>query len=479
MLFPFDELSSSCDDGLTVIPAQDPKFIEALTSRSFIANFPSNKGTDLWPEAVVIANTTTAVQKTVQFCQRHGLRVSPRTGGHNWHAIFLQGKNTIILDVGGLNTVEFDEDTKTIIAGPAATSVNTQIPKEYFFPSGHCPSVPLGGFILGGGYGIGFPRYGMACSLVQGMEVVLASGEVRWVQGSDTDEVAKALMELVRGSYHHFPAVITKYQLRAHAAPKCVLSQSFLFAPSQWKLALQYGRDLAHRSTSDTSSIETAFVFCHCPPDLAKDIGAKIMVVLSLMVWSDDDEEATRQFLENQTKHFEGMAVPSAAGKLLNAHTVAEDVYGSLYPDARYITDGYFGDETYLDCPDETYFDLLQPLADSWLSEDNVLPGPYSHTLFVLCNKSLQKVNGCDLACGFVPSFEVMSYGIFDDDSKDGQVSDNIWKGFQGFQDEANTWTVLPEGNIRNGKTAFPSQSWEDLSSRLRLLDPTEIFKKK
>ncbi|KAL3913218.1 MAG: hypothetical protein SGILL_006579, partial [Bacillariaceae sp.] len=189
---PFEDLSSC--DGLTVIvaAARDPQFLEALRSRTFIQNFPTDQA--LYPDAVMVATTTEAVQAAVKFCGKHKLRVSPRTGGHNWYSIFLQGKGTVVLDVGDLNGAEFDSETETIIAECGAKSVNTKIPQEYFFPSGHCPTVPVGGFILGGGYGIGFPKYGMACSLVKGMEVVLPSGEIRWIKESDTDDIAKTLM---------------------------------------------------------------------------------------------------------------------------------------------------------------------------------------------------------------------------------------------------------------------------------------------
>jgi hypothetical protein len=53
------------------------------------------------------------------------------------------------------------------------------------------------------------------------MEVVLALGEVWWVE-SDTHKFSKELMGLVQGSYQSFPAIITKYWLRACKEPKCV-----------------------------------------------------------------------------------------------------------------------------------------------------------------------------------------------------------------------------------------------------------------
>jgi hypothetical protein len=472
---PFSELSSC--DGLTVVSAQDPDFLEALKARSFIQNFPTDRG--LYPDAILIASSTEAVQAAVIFCRQHKLRVSPRTGGHNWHSIFLQGEGTVILDVGDLNDVEFDKETETIVAGCGATAVNTKIPKEYFFPSGHCPTVPLGGFILGGGYGIGFPKYGMACALVKGMEVVLASGEVRWVKESDTDKLSKALMDLVRGSYQNFPAIITKYQLQACKAPKCVLPQSFVFDVKDWKLPIQYGRDIMHRSCTDTSSIECTIVFSHCPPDLTKHTGMKTCVVLSLMVWSDEDEAATRDFLEDVTKHIKGVVTPSRPGNPLNAHTIAQDVFGKLYTDARYLTDAYFGDESLLKAPDEEYCELVKPLAESWMGNEDTLPGPYSHSLFVLFNTSMRHINGCDLAFGFNPSCEVMSYAVYSNENQDDECWEKLSQGLNAISKSSKTLTAAVEGNIRTGKASFGTETAAVVLEKLKLLDPDGVLRKK
>ena len=75
--------------------------------------------------------------------------------------------------------------------------------------------------------------------------------------------------------------------------------------------------------------------------------------VLSVMVWSDHDEDATRAFLQKYTRRIQGMAVPIKAERPLNAHTVAHDDYGQLYPKARNRTDGYFGEESFLSAFDE------------------------------------------------------------------------------------------------------------------------------
>jgi FAD binding domain len=472
MAAPFGELSCG---GLTVITPDQDGFAEAVTSKAFILNVP---GGEHLPDAVLVCTTTAAVQASIKFCKEHQLKVSPRTGGSNWFTIWLQGKGSVILDVGSLDTVEFNPTTETIVAGPGARSVNTKIPKEYFFPSGHCPTVPLGGFILGGGYGIGFPKYGLGSALVKGIEVVLASGEVRHIEDTDDDPEAKALMQLVRGSYHHFPGVITKYKLKSCKAPQCVLSQQFLFDMKDWKVAVQYGRDIMHRGEDkDFSDIETTIVFCHCPPDLAEATGISKMIMLSLMIWSDEDEATTRATLERYTKHITGTIVPSTPDAPLDAHTVPEG-FASFYPEARYLTEGFVGDESVFDMSDNELCELLQPLAMAWMSDSGV-PGPPSHTLFVLVNRNMREVNGCDLATGFSPSFELLFYAIFQDASLDEINRSRMRKATEAVARSRASWTVLPEGDIRSGKESFRIESKEILTKMLKQLDPNGVFMKK
>lgn len=471
MPVPFEELSC---EGLTVITPGEDCFVEAVTSKAFIRNLP---GKEHFPDAVLVCTTTAAVQASVKFCKDHNLRVSPRTGGHNWFAIWLQGEGSVIVDVGGLDGVEFDAETETIVAGPGVTSVNTKLPKGYFFPSGHCPTVPLGGFILGGGYGVGFQKYGMASALVKGMEVVLASGEVRHVKDSDDDPESKALMDMVRGSFHRFPGVITKYELRACKAAQCVIPQHFLFDLKDWKLAVQYGRDIMHRGEDkDFSDIETTVVFCHCPPDLAKATGTSKIVMLALMMWSDEDEVTTRATLERYTKHISGTILPSEPGTALDAHAV-DQTYGPMYPEARYLTQAFHGDESGFDMSDEAMCELLQPLATAWMSDDGV-PGPPSHTLLVLMNKNLREVNGCDLAMGFVPSFELLFYAIFQEEELEESIRAKLRKAMRGVSKSRASWTALPEGNIRSGKESFSKGGQEALAKNLEQLDPVGVFMK-
>jgi hypothetical protein len=472
MVAPFDSLSC---DGLTVVTPDEDGFMETLTSKAFVRNLPS--GDQYLPDAVLVCDTTEAVQSSVKFCNVHGLKVSPRSGGHSWFTIWLQGKGSVIVDVGGLDTVEFDGETETILAGPGAMNVNAKIPKEYFFPSGHCPTVAVGGFILGGGYGIGFPKYGLASSLVKGMEVVLPSGEVRTVMDTDDDAEAKALMQLVRGSYHHFPAVITKYLLKPCKAPVCVLSQQFLFDLKDWKIPVKYGRDIMHRGPDkDFSDIETTIVLCHTPPPLEEATSVSKMAILSLMIWSDDDEETTRATLEKYTKEFSGTLLPSAP-ELLDSRDVAQ-TFAPFYPEARYLTEAMNMDESVFDMSDDEVFDTLQPLAVAWMSDDGIPAAP-THSLIQPLNRNMRQVNGCDPWTGFVPSVQIMTYAIFWDETLDEIYRTRIRKAMEGLSNSDASWTSANEGDVRGGKAAFPNDCTLALLKNLGQLDPDGVFAKK
>jgi hypothetical protein len=235
-----------------------------------------------------------------------------------------------------------------------------------------------------------------------------------------------------------------------------------------------------HRGDDDSSAIETTIVFSHCPPDITEATGMKTMVTLSLMVWSDTDESSTRALLEKYTKDITGTAMPSSRTEiLLNPHTVAADVFQHLYPKGRYLCNAYFGDDSYLNAPDEDIFQLVEPLARSWMPADDALPGPSSHSLFVLMHKNMNEVNGGrELAYGFVPSFETMSYAIYDDENMDESNWQKLEQGMSAVSEAPRTWTVLAEGNIRNGKASFSNKTMQSMSGKLQILDPDGIFQK-
>lgn len=110
---------------------------------------------DRFPLAVVPVSEESHVVEAVRLAAEKGCRVAVRSGGHNWAASSVRD-NSILIDLDGLHEMSFDEATNLTTVSPSTKSAQLNdflFPKGRWFPGGHCPSVALGGFLLGGGVG--------------------------------------------------------------------------------------------------------------------------------------------------------------------------------------------------------------------------------------------------------------------------------------------------------------------------------------
>lgn len=130
----------------------DPnKFHEAVWGRVY-----NGRRFGRQPRAVVTATTVKHITGAVQLAAKQGCRLSIRSGGHSWAAWSVRD-DAILLDLGSLNVLEYDDSTKTVACSPNITSdklAKFLESKDRFFPVGHCPGVGIGGFTLQGGQGM-------------------------------------------------------------------------------------------------------------------------------------------------------------------------------------------------------------------------------------------------------------------------------------------------------------------------------------
>jgi hypothetical protein len=103
-----------------------------------------------------------------------------KSGGHNVSEAFLRNGG-ILLDLGELQGIEIDAENQTAWVQPALWShglLRMLAPHGLAFPVAHCATVPMGGYLLGGGLGYNHDNWGiLACHSVLAAEVVLANGE--------------------------------------------------------------------------------------------------------------------------------------------------------------------------------------------------------------------------------------------------------------------------------------------------------------
>lgn len=103
------------------------------------------------PYAVVRASNTNQIISTVKLAKKEKKQVSIRSGGHSW-AVWSVRHDAILLDLGNLRDLEYDESTRIVACSPNTTSeqlVDFLATKGRMFAGGHCGEVGLGGFLLG------------------------------------------------------------------------------------------------------------------------------------------------------------------------------------------------------------------------------------------------------------------------------------------------------------------------------------------
>lgn len=175
------------------------------------------------PQAVALCASPAGVAACLSFCQDHDLPAVPRSGGHS-----MGGYSTtdgLVIDVSRLAQVQVRraEPTAalTAVVGPGARQVDALLElgrDGLAIPSGMCPTVRVGGFVSGGGFGWTTRRYGMASDQLVSAEVVLADGRV--VRCSQTEE--PDLFWALRGAGSGNFGVITEYELRPQRLTRLV-----------------------------------------------------------------------------------------------------------------------------------------------------------------------------------------------------------------------------------------------------------------
>src|SRR5262249_46404692 len=133
-----------------------------------------------YPDVVVQAGRVDDVVAAVRLARQRNLKIAIRSGGHSWAATFLRDGG-MLLDLSAMRNFTIDAQARSASVEPGlkGTDLNRALPPhDVSFPSGHCMTVGLGGFLLQGGFGWTSRIWGPACASVTAIEVVTADGEV-------------------------------------------------------------------------------------------------------------------------------------------------------------------------------------------------------------------------------------------------------------------------------------------------------------
>jgi FAD/FMN-containing dehydrogenase len=176
---------------------------------------------------IVAPQTAEQVAVAVRYARSRGMRIGVRSGGHSWAAAFLRDGG-MLLDLSGMRDLSVDAAHRTawVQPGLAGDTLNQRLARlGLFFPTGHCASVGLGGFLLQGGFGWNSRLLGPACASVRAVEMVTPGGELIVADAERNPELYWA----ARGSGPGFFGVVTGFQLTLYPRPATTMVTTHIY----------------------------------------------------------------------------------------------------------------------------------------------------------------------------------------------------------------------------------------------------------
>ncbi|MEU6252573.1 FAD-binding oxidoreductase [Streptomyces sp. NPDC047043] len=324
---------------------------------------------DRYPDVIVRAGSEQDVVAAVQLARSEGLSIGIRSGGHSWVGNGVRDGG-MLLDLSRLQGITVDPAARTAAVGPAVKGpalLGQLAPHGLFFPTGHAPTVGIGGFVLGGGYGWDSRRLGPACLSIEAIDVVLADGTL--VHATDTTHAD--LLWAARGSGPGFFGVVTRFHLALHDLPRRLLRTAHTYPLDMldevlaWSYdtlellepAVEFSAKVGFSPWLDRQTVSvTATAFCDTGEDL-----------LAPLEDAPFRERAVRAVVAQET-------------------TMAElyDYADRMTPPGmRWALDGIWTDE-----PVDKVLDASRPLFES-------IPDTTSHVLWMLWGGFPERSNAC------------------------------------------------------------------------------------
>jgi FAD/FMN-containing dehydrogenase len=196
-----------------------------------------NHAIDRHPALIVRPASTEDVVRAVGFARSEGKPIAVRGGAHSV-AGFSTCDDGIVIDIGQLNDVQVDPESRRAYAGGGTRwrELDAATQKYGLATTGGLVSTTgIGGFTLGGGLGHLVRKYGLACDNLLSVELVTADGSV--IQASDSQN--PELFWALRGGGGNF-GLVTKFEFALHPVGPIVLGGP-IFYPGQEAVQVMHG----------------------------------------------------------------------------------------------------------------------------------------------------------------------------------------------------------------------------------------------
>jgi FAD/FMN-containing dehydrogenase len=275
------------------LAASDAGFAEAAVGNLWNQRRPSRH-----PQAIAQVTDEQDVVAAIKFARAHGLKVTVRGGGHNWCAPS-QRTTGLLIDLSNLNQViAIDAVAGKAVLQPIVSNREVQAalnPLGLSFPTGHCPTVKMSGYLLSGGMAWNHGVWGPGVASVEAIEIVTADGDMITASAVENPDYFWA----ARGSGPSFFGVATRYHLKLSPLPRAITGSAYYYP---YETIVDIAGWLGPLASHLPSSVELSLWALAAPPELADEAktgnGKLAMVTATMFANSVEEAQATLAILE-------------------------------------------------------------------------------------------------------------------------------------------------------------------------------------
>ena len=414
---------------------------------------------DRYPDAIIRAQSEQDVISAVKYATDNGLKVSSRSSGHNSTGAALRDGG-LLIDLALLRDVEIDAGRKTARVQPALWS--EQLIREagkhgLAFPAAHCPTVALGGYLLGGGMGWNNPHWGsIACHSIISADIVLPGGRKVTASADSYPDLFWA----VRGAGPAFFGVVTAMELQLYPLPRAIHTSMYIAPLDKLHAVLAALEEL---NDVKDERVEILVLLMHnpqAPEDMPPEQAKIAMVAVNAFADSEDEAKAMLAPFANSglaaASVFKQEYQPSSFKQLYNPENVDTGI-------GRYMVDSIWTEK-----PGPALLSLAEHFKTT-----------FSTRTHVLCAYGLKPELRNDACFSRMANHYVASYMLWNDAQHDAvnhawlrRTNDLLQPYSKGTYINEIEATLFPE----RIKTSFSGENWQRLTELRRKYDPDGIF---
>lgn len=410
----------------------DAGYEEARRGHMWNARVPAR-----YPDVVVLAGSEQDVVSAVRMARDEGLRIAIRSGGHSWAANFLRDGG-MLLDLSRLQEWSINIPAKTawVRPGVIGADLNRALKAHgLFFPTGHCTSVGLGGFLLQGGFGWNSRLWGPACASVTAIDVVTAEGELLHADATQHSELFWA----ARGAGPGFFGAVTRFHLTLKPRPKIMMNSTYLYPISVMDEVYTW----AAKIRPQLPRIMEPLIFMR--RDLFNHPGPGLLVMGPTMADSREEALAALELLETCP------VLDRALKREVNAETELDELLAGGEAALYWKNQRYAADNIWTNASATELLPAMHRISET-------LPAVPSHMMWILWGPELALP---DMAFSMQGDIYIAVYSVWNNPSEDAQqqawVTDHMQaleplaKGIQ-LADEnlgARPFRFMSEANLK------------------------------